>query len=245
MMAPARWPVGAWMGAPSSRAMASRRWLTSMAVSVSRTAAVSRAAEPKPSVHQSGQAWRCTSSLPPCSFSTQAEELLRGREAQVGPGVFLIPCLDEVAGGGGGRRVVGEVAGELDADAVERIVAVLERGEVVGHVRLDEPGVALFDAPEVGGHVVVAAIGEDAFAGGGFPPEAGRLVERQQRAGLVDAHVEVADADAVEVIRQAPAGAVDIVLHRGAHGDAELLGDRAHGADQGGEGVLGGQSRTC
>ena len=46
--------------------------MTSMAVSVSRAAAVSRAAEPKPSVHQSGQAWRCTSSLLPCSFSTQA-----------------------------------------------------------------------------------------------------------------------------------------------------------------------------
>ena len=137
------------------------------------------------------------------------EELLRGREAQVGPGVFLIPHLDEVAGGGRGRRVVGEVAGELDADAVERIVAFLQRGEVVDHVGLDGLRVALFDAPEVGGHVVVAAVGQDAFAGGGLPPEAGGLVERQQRAGLVDAHVEVADAHAVEVIGQAPTGAVD------------------------------------
>ena len=70
---------------------------------------------------------------------------------------------------------------------------------------------------------MVGAIGEHAFAGGRFPPEAGGSVERQDRAGLVDAHAQVADADAAEVIGQAPAGAVDVVLHGGADGDAELV----------------------
>ena len=168
------------------------------------------------------------------------KELLRSREAQPRPGVFLVPDLDEVAGGGGGGRIVGEIAGELDADAVERIVAVFERSQVVGHLWPDDPGVPLLDAPEVGGHIVVAAVGQHAFAGRGFPPEAGGLVEGQERAGLVDAHVEVANAHAVEVIRQAPAGAVDIVLHGRAHRDAEFFSDRAHGTDQGGEGILRG-----
>ena len=70
---------------------------------------------------------------------------------------------------------------------------------------------------------MVRAIGQHALARGRFPPERGRLVERQDRAGLVDAHGEVADADVAEVIRQTPARAVDVVLHGGVDLNAEVV----------------------
>ena len=64
------------------------------------------------------------------------------------------------------------------------------------------------------GHVMFSAESKHAIAGRGFPPEGGGDVKADERPVAVCAHVQVFNAGSIEKIIEAPAGTVDVVLHR-------------------------------
>jgi hypothetical protein len=139
------------------------------------------------------------------------------------------------------RRVVGDEPRVLDGDEVVFVALGLEGDEVREQLVLEDVEVAGVDLEgRVAGHVVLGAVGQHSLPGRRLPPEEGRLVEADEGPVAVGAHVQVFDAQiAVEVV-EAPADAVDVVLHGRPDLEASLA-EPAERLERGGQGRLVGQ----
>ena len=173
------------------------------------------------------------------------EEFTGHGASQLRPGVSLVPSADHVAWFHRGGRIVGAVAAVLNRDRVERIVPIFERMEVAEQALLKRGQIAFVDLPVVPRVVMFRPQRHDPFSGRRFPPKWHRQIERQQRPGLVAAHYEILQADAVEEFWQAPGGTVDVVLHGGANVRTERLFDLANRLQGCGHVTIRWRSRPC